>query len=54
MAKKIAVAQSTSSDVPDPGLDSLNQGLDHFEAVTTAPSAFPAMGRCGQSACRSR
>lgn len=31
MAKKIAVAQSTSGDVPDSGLDSLNQDGDSVE-----------------------
>ncbi|MBW6175723.1 hypothetical protein KZ877_11265, partial [Pseudomonas aeruginosa] len=31
MAKKIAVAQSTSGDVPESGLDSLNQDGDSVE-----------------------
>eukprot|EP01133_Synstelium_polycarpum_P006836 gene6836-7943_t len=31
MAKKIAVIQSTSGDVPDSGLDSLNQDGDSVE-----------------------
>lgn len=33
MAKKIAVAQSTSGDVPDSGLDSLNQDGDSVETA---------------------
>lgn len=31
MAKKIAVAQSTSGDMPDSGLDILNQGGESIE-----------------------
>ena len=33
MAKKIAVAQSTSGDAPESGLDSLNQDGDSVEMV---------------------
>lgn len=33
MAKKIAVAQSTSGDMPETGLDSLNQGGDSIEVA---------------------
>jgi hypothetical protein len=33
MAKKIAVSQSTSGDVPDTGLDVLNQEDDSIEVA---------------------
>ena len=33
MAKKIAVSQSTSGDMPDSGLDILNQGGDSIEVA---------------------
>ena len=33
MAKKIAVSQSTSGDMPDTGLDILNQGGDSIEVA---------------------
>ena len=33
MAKKIAVSQSTSGDMPDSGLDSLNQDGDSIEVA---------------------
>lgn len=33
MAKKIAVSQSTSGDMPDSGLDVLNQGGDSIEVA---------------------
>jgi hypothetical protein len=33
MAKKIAVSQSTSGEVPDSGLDVLNQGGDSIEVA---------------------
>ncbi len=33
MAKKIAVSQSTSGDMPDTGLDVLNQGGDSIEVA---------------------
>ena len=33
MAKKIAVSQSTSGDVPDTGLDVLNQDGDSVEVA---------------------
>jgi SNF2 family DNA or RNA helicase len=33
MAKKIAVSQSTSGDMPDSGLDVLNQGGDSVEVA---------------------
>ena len=33
MAKKIAVAQSTSEDIPDSELDVLNQGGDSIEVL---------------------
>ncbi|KAG0755037.1 hypothetical protein G6F22_020744 [Rhizopus arrhizus] len=33
MAQKIAVSQSTSGDMPDSGLDTLNQGGDSIEVA---------------------
>ena len=33
MAKKISVSQSTSGDMPDTGLDILNQGGDSIEVA---------------------
>lgn len=33
MAQKIAVSQSTSGDMPDTGLDVLNQGGDSIEVA---------------------
>ena len=33
MAKKIAVSQSTSGDMPDTGLDVLNQDADSIEVA---------------------
>ena len=33
MAQKIAVSQSTSGDMPDSGLDILNQGGDSIEVA---------------------
>jgi hypothetical protein len=35
MAKKIAVSQSTSGDMPDTGLDVLNQDGDSIEVALT-------------------
>lgn len=46
MAKKIYIAQSASGDMPETGLDVLNQGGGRIEGALAKPRPYEALSRC--------